>query len=226
MPIAGRIFGIRASRGLIAAAVLTLIVSAGWALQQGKEPVAVDRDPFSLYPRQVGEWSGTFSSLDPEIEQVLGASDYLAAFYRHPDEPVPVELFMAFYDKQTEGSGIHSPEVCLPVGGWEIYSFQTVPMDMDGTGYGTFEVNRAVIQRGLSEQLVYYWFEQRGKRMTNDFKAKMSVVYDSLTIDRTDGAIVRYITPILKTEPEGAADERLQRMMRETLPKLPRFVPE
>ncbi len=226
LPIAGRIFGIRASRGLIAAAVLTLAVSAGWALQQGKEPVAVDRDPFSLYPRQVGEWSGTFSMLDSDIEQVLGASDYLSAFYRHPEETAPVELFMAFYNKQTEGSGIHSPEVCLPVGGWEIYSFEAVPVDMEGTGYGTFEVNRAVIQRGLSEQLVYYWFEQRGKRMTNDFKAKMSVVYDSLTIDRTDGAIVRYITPILKDEPEGTADARLQRLMRETLPKLPRFVPE
>ncbi|MEE4212890.1 MAG: VPLPA-CTERM-specific exosortase XrtD, partial [Parvularcula sp.] len=226
LPIAGRIFSIRASRGLIAGAVLTLAVSAGWALQQGNEPVAVDRDPFSLYPRQVGEWSGTFSMLDPDIEQVLGASDYLAGFYRHPEEAAPVELFMAFYDKQTEGSGIHSPEVCLPVGGWEIFRFETVPVDMAGTGYGTFEVNRAIIQKGLSEQLVYYWFEQRGKRMTNDFKAKMSVVYDSLTIDRTDGAIVRYITPILKNEPEGTADARLQRLMRETLPKLPRFVPE
>jgi hypothetical protein len=36
-----------------------------------------------------------------------------------------------------------------------------------------FEVNRAVIQKGLSEQLVYYWFEQRGKRITNDFIAKL-----------------------------------------------------
>jgi exosortase D (VPLPA-CTERM-specific) len=224
--IAGRIMSIRAPRGLMAGALLTLAVSAGWALQQGKEPAPVDRDPFSLYPRQLGEWSGTFSMLDPDIERVLGATDYLASSYRNPEESAPVELFMAFYDKQTEGDGIHSPEVCLPVGGWEVYSFETVPVDMGVTGYGTFEVNRAIIQKGLSEQLVYYWFEQRGKRMTNDFKAKMSVVYDGLTIDRTDGAIVRYITPILKDEPEGSADERLQRLMRESLPKLPRFVPE
>ncbi|MAU53317.1 MAG: VPLPA-CTERM-specific exosortase XrtD [Roseovarius sp.] len=223
--IFARILGIRASRGLAAAALLTLGVSAGWALQQGNEPAPLDRDPFTLYPRQLGDWSGTFSMLEPDIERVLGATDYLAASYRNPAETAPVELFMAFYEKQTEGDGLHSPEVCLPSGGWEIFSFETVPVEMEGTGYGRFEVNRAVIQKGLSEQLVYYWFEQRGKRMTNDFKAKMSVVYDSLTIDRTDGAIVRYITPILKDEPEGAADERLQRLMRESLPKLPRFVP-
>lgn len=224
--IAARITGIRASRGLAAAALLTLGVSMAWALQQDKAPTPVDRDPFSLYPRQLGDWSGSFSMLEPEIEQVLGATDYLAASFHNPAATAPVELFMAFYEKQTEGSGIHSPEVCLPAGGWEIFSFDTVPVDMQGTGYGTFSVNRAVIQQGLSEQLVYYWFEQRGKRMTNDFKAKMSVVHDSLTIDRTDGAIVRYITPILQNEPEGAADARIQQLMRESLPKLPRFVPE
>lgn len=223
--IAGRIFSIRASRGLIAAAMLTLAVSGGWALQRGQEPVKIDRDPFALYPRQLGDWVGTFSMLDPDIERVLGASDYLASSYRHPDTAAPVELFMAFYNKQTEGSGIHSPEVCLPVGGWEIYSFKTVPVNMEGTGYGTFEVNRAVIQKGLSQQLVYYWFEQRGKRMTNDFKTKMSVVYDSIAIDRTDGGMVRYITPMVQNEPEGAADARLQRLMRNSLPKLPRFMP-
>lgn len=224
--IAARITGIRASRGLIVGALLTLAVSAGWVLQQGKEPTAVDRDPFALYPRQIGEWSGIFSMLDPEIERVLGATDYLVGSYRNPEAAAPVEIFMAFYDKQTEGDGLHSPEVCLPAGGWEIYSFETVPVDMSGTGYGTFEVNRAVIQKALSKQLVYYWFEQRGKRMTNDFTAKMSVVYDSLMIDRTDGAIVRYITPILEGEQDGAADARLQRLMRESLPKLSRFVPE
>jgi exosortase D (VPLPA-CTERM-specific) len=223
--IASRIIGIRASVGLATAALLTLGVSTVWVMQQDNEPAPLDRDPFILYPRQIEGWTGTFSRLEPNIERVLGATDYLAASYRNLSESAPVELFMAYYEKQNEGDGIHSPEVCLPAGGWEIFSFEAVQVDMSGTGYGRFQVNRAVIQNGLSQQLVYYWFEQRGKRMTNDFTAKMSVVYDSLMMDRTDGAIVRYITPILKNEPEMAADERLQRLMRESLPKLPRFVP-
>jgi len=88
-------------------------------------------------------------------------------------------------------------------------------VDMQGTGFDTFNVNRAVIQKGLEQQLVYYWFEQRGRRITNDFAAKLTVVYDSITIDRTDGALVRFITPILSGEPEGTADARLQRLMRD-----------
>ena len=45
---------------------------------------------------------------------------------------------------------------------------------MPGTVYGSFTLNRAVIEKGTSRQLVYYWFEQRGTRMTNDYAAKAS----------------------------------------------------
>ena len=156
---------------------------------------------------------------------MLGASDYLNATYMAPGAPAYVNMFVAFYDKQTEGSGIHSPEVCLPVGGWEIFSMEPYAVDMESTGYGDFEVNRAVIQKGLSQQLVYYWFEQRGERMTNDFSAKLSVVWDGLTRGRTDGALVRFVTPIEPGERPEDADARLQRFMREALEPLPRFVP-
>ena len=62
------------------------------------------------------------------------------------------------------------------MGGWEIFSFDPHEVSFPDTVYGTFTLNRAVIQKGLSKQMVYYWFEQRGKRFTNDFAAKMSVV--------------------------------------------------
>jgi EpsI family protein len=89
-----------------------------------------------------------------------------------------------------------------------------------------FEVNRAVIQKELRYQLVYYWFEQRGRRMTNDFRGQDDSRYDSLTRGRTDGALVRFVTPIQSGETEADADARLQRLMAEVLPRLPRFVPD
>ena len=116
--------------------------------------------------------------------------------------------------------------MCLPVGGWEVYSIEPYQVSLPGTPYGTFELNRAVIEKGTLRQLVYYWFEQRGKRFTNDYLAKASVLYDGLTIGRTDGAMVRFVTPINPDETEAMADARLQRFMDESLPRLPRFVPE
>lgn len=224
-PIALRVLGIRPSPALAAAALITTAVSAAWITQGNIEATPVDRRPFTVFPRQLDQWSGSTIRLDPEVEQVLGASDYLQADYLSAETGARVNLFVAFYNKQTEGQGIHSPEVCLPVGGWEVFSLEPHPVDMTGTGYGAFNVNRAVIQKGLSKQLVYYWFEQRGKRMTNDFKVKASVVYDSLTMGRSDGALVRFVTPIAAGETEADADARLQSFMEISLNRLPEFVP-
>ncbi|MEL6587775.1 MAG: exosortase C-terminal domain/associated protein EpsI [Pseudomonadota bacterium] len=54
------------------------------------------------------------------MAQLLGADDYLDAAFQHPDHDAPVLLFSAWYANQNGGAGIHSPEVCLPAGGWEI----------------------------------------------------------------------------------------------------------
>ncbi len=224
--VALRIFGIRASVALAVAGLLTLAVSTAWTLRPASEVQPVERDPFVLYPRQLGPWSGSPTTLDPQVEQVLGASDYLNATYIDTSSGDFVNMFVAFYDKQTEGDGIHSPEVCLPVGGWEIFSLEPYEINPRNTPYGSFTVNRAVIQKELSKQLVYYWFEQRGDRMTNDFLVKMDVVRDSLLRGRSDGAMVRFVTPIERGETEAQAEARMQRFMGQVLAKLPRYIPE
>jgi len=224
---ASRFLSIATSRGVIIAAVLSSAITAAFVLTPAPDRVLPDRDQFSLFPRRIGEWNSYTIPLDAKVAGTLGATDYINAIYTLPGEQSTyVNFFSAYYDKQTEGSGIHSPEVCLPVGGWEVFSIDPTPVSIPGTVYGDFELNRAVIEKGLSRQLVYYWFEQRGARMTNDYLAKIDVVYDSLTIGRTDGAMVRFVTPINEGETEDEADQRLQGFMAELLPKLPRYVPE
>ena len=44
-------------------------------------------------------------------------------------------------------------------------------------------------------------------------------------MDRSDGALVRLITPIPPNSDEAAADERLQVFLREFYPELGRFIP-
>jgi EpsI family protein len=97
---------------------------------------------------------------------------------------------------------------------------------LEGSSLGTFPVNRAVIQQGLNKQLVYYWFEGRGRRLTNDFVAKFYTVADSIGRGRTDGGLVRAITAIGPGETEADAEARLQRFLVEATDRLDRFVPE
>ncbi|MGR3540533.1 MAG: VPLPA-CTERM-specific exosortase XrtD [Hasllibacter sp.] len=231
-PVAGRVLTLAGSGALIAAVLLTGGVSGAWTLGRQLAPdPTIERAPFATFPTRLEGWVGRPRTLDPEVEAVLAATDYLEATYRPPpggDGPEtagPVNFFVAFYRNQAEGSGIHSPEVCLPTGGWEVFEIETHEVDMTEAGYGRFEVNRAVIEKGLSRQVVYYWFEQRGARYTGDFAAKLSVVRDGFVEGRTDGALVRFTTPVGDAEDLAAADARLEAFMRGALPRLPRFVP-
>jgi exosortase D (VPLPA-CTERM-specific) len=222
---ARRAFSIVPSRALIAAGIITAAISATWVLAPSRAAVEVEREPFSLFPSQVAGWSGTTSLLDREIEAILAADDYLAAYFRNPAHAEGVDFFVAYYHSQTDGTGIHSPEACLPAGGWEIFSLERTEIELPQTRFGTFPVNRAIIQKGTEQQLVYYWFEGRGRRVTNDFVAKFQTVADSARLGRSDGALVRVITPIAGGD-TAAADARLQAFLGDAVDRLPRFVPE
>ena len=116
--------------------------------------------------------------------------------------------------------------MCLPGGGWEVSDWAQKPVSVvTGENEINFTVNRAVIQMGLQRQLVYYWFEQRGRRIVNDFEAKFVVAWDSVLGKRTDGGLVRLVTPIGNAESEAEADERLQSFMDEIVPALPSYFP-
>jgi exosortase D (VPLPA-CTERM-specific) len=220
---AARIITLRPSIALAVAVAMTALVS-GIALSK-PSPLTLEQEraPFMLFPRELDGRSGSFASLEPDVAATLAADDYVNVTYMGGGTE-PVNLFVAYYDDQTSGTGIHAPEVCLPVGGWEIATLEQFPVDMSDTAYGAFEVNRAVIQKGTSQQLVYYFFEQRGRRMTNDFRAKMAAIWDSWVRGRRDGALVRYITPITDSGVE-AADARIQELMRASLAVMPRYLP-
>lgn len=224
-PILMRVVTVRATIPLLAAAFVTTAVSAAWQLLPAAEAPKLARQELLVFPREIDGWQAFTKKLEPDIARVLAADDYLNAFYQSPDEKTLVSFFVAYYAKQTEGQGIHSPQVCLPGGGWEIFTFEEVPVDMTDVGYGKFNANRAVIQKGLSKQLVFYWFEGRGKRIANDVRAKISVLKDSLTIGRTDGALVRYVSPIGPGETEADAEKRILGFMKSTLRYLPEYVP-
>ena len=61
--------------------------------------------------------------------------------------------------------------------------------------------------------------------LANDYRAKLNVLIDSLTKGRTDGALVRYVTPIGPEETDADAEARLLRFMEVSLKPLPQFVP-
>lgn len=184
-----------------------------------------ERQPFATFPSSIGQWLGKSKRLSWEVAEVLAADDYLHAFYAKSGADDPINLFMAFYQGQTDGRAIHSPEVCIPGDGWEIRSLERVAVPLVAGRDGTLSVNRAIVQKGLSRQLVYYWFEQRGRQLTDEFEVKWWILWDGLVRNRTDGTLVRLTTPVFEDGGEAAADRRLRGFLEAVYPELPAFLP-
>jgi EpsI family protein len=62
--------------------------------------------------------------------------------------------------------------------------------------------------------------------VANEYKAKVYMVLDAIRMNRTDGALVRVITPISSGENISDAKARVEMFTRQLNPLLPRFIPE
>ncbi|MEJ1746588.1 EpsI family protein, partial [Escherichia coli] len=83
-----------------------------------------------------------------------------------------VELYVAYYDSQRKGASVHSPKACLPGGGWQMDEFGQHTVADAGPDGAPLQVNRALISKGDTRALVYYWFMQRGRYLTSEYLVK------------------------------------------------------
>ena len=79
---------------------------------------------------------------------------------------------------------------------------------------------------GSSRALVYYWFMQRGRYLTNEFAVKWYIFWDSLTKNRTDGAMVRVMMPIDDTMDLKQAEQHAEDFIRAAEPRLYYQIPQ
>ncbi|HNR77195.1 MAG TPA: exosortase-associated EpsI family protein, partial [Parvularculaceae bacterium] len=71
-----------------------------------------------------------------------------------------------------------------------------------------------------------YWYDQRGRKIANEFVMKFWLIVDAVIRKRSDGAMVRLITPIRNDRSAGDADEKLNAMIKRVEAFLPDYVPE
>lgn len=188
------------------------------------EEVPPPRQSFIDFPMQVGAWEGKTAIMEKEYVEVLRFDDYLLADYRAATG-APVNLYVAYYNSQKAGRSAHSPSTCIPGGGWEITSMRQMAIDPPGSAVA-LTVNRTVIQRGDQKQLVFYWFQQRGRLLTNEYLVKFYLLWDALTMNRTDGALVRLTSAVRPGEDEAAAERRLVSFAKTVRPLLAAYIPQ
>ena len=105
-------------------------------------------------------------------------------------------------------------------------SLSIVPLTGVTLGGHLLSVNRAVIRHRDERALVYYFFKQRQRILTDGYAANWFLFWDAIVRGRTDGALVRLMTTVRDGETVDVADGRLAAFAGTLSPQLGRFLPD
>jgi EpsI family protein len=184
------------------------------------EPI-VPHQPLHDLPYALGAWTGEEQPLQERVVQTVGVSDYTNRVYSQLTE-APIQLYVGYYASQRTGDTIHSPKNCLPGAGWDpIHSGYVTVSIPSGR---KIVVNEYVIQQGQNKQLVFYWYQGRGRVIASEYAGKFWMVTDAISRNRTDGALVRLVTPM--NDGEAKARARLTGFTQVLFPKVDALIPK
>jgi len=205
------------------AVVLLLLITALILNTRSDTDRTPATEPLSAFPNSIAGWNGSDQPIDNETLEVLGAGDFLSRNYTRGARTAPIDLFIAYFPTQRTGVSIHSPKNCLPGAGWSFESSDTAVLT-DANGKPR-RVGEYIITNGGTRQFVIYWYQSHGRSIPGEYMARIYMVADAISTNRTDGALVRVITPFNPSEPTIAARERAEEFTRQFASFLPRFIP-
>jgi EpsI family protein len=201
-----------------------LAATAIFLQARGHNEILPGREPLASLPHQLGEWTGTDVPMQQDVLEILGPGDFLQRYYENTSVSQPfVDLFLAYFPSQRAGDTIHSPKHCLPGSGW--LPTESGRVSISFPGRPPFEVNRYVIAKGDDRQLVLYWYWAHDRALASEYWAKFYLVTDSIRLNRSDGSLVRVITPLSPGEAVEAAQQRLLSFAANVVPQLDRYIP-
>ncbi len=178
----------------------------------------------SSFPYQIGAWTGSDIPISQQELDILGPGEYLERDYENTSQPEPsINLYIPFFPTQKAGDTIHSPDHCLLGAGWFPLSRERIQLRRpDGS---SVPVNRYVVSKMGERQLVLYWFQAHGRVVASEWAAKYYLISDSIRMNRSDGGMVRLMTPMLEGESADAAQARMMKLGSQLLPLLDRYIP-
>ncbi|WP_447979462.1 exosortase C-terminal domain/associated protein EpsI [Candidatus Nitrospira bockiana] len=209
---------------VILALVMLLSTWGSLQLLSHGEPVP-SKKPFADFPLTIeGRWTGKELGMDQSVLDILKLTDYMMRLYvptTQTERALPVWLYVGYYQSQRTGSTYHSPKNCLPGAGWQFVESHHVVVPASPTA--SILINKVLIQKGLDRQVILYWYHDRGRIIASEYWAKGYMIWDAMTQNRTDGALVRISVPVTTT-PEDAYQHGLK-FLQDAWPLLIDFMP-
>ncbi len=160
----------RTQATIICASVLAAMAAGGFAVRASDAPELA----LGLASVNIGERNYIETALDADFQDVLRARETLFRTY-HPDADEPVWVFLGYFDRQREGSQVHSPRHCYPGSGWNIVEERAVDAAWrDGT------LPALVVDNGSEQRLVCFWYQMPFAIESDVLRLKLVLTRESL----------------------------------------------
>jgi EpsI family protein len=193
----------------------------------GTNPVKI-LQPLNNFPDQIGEWKQTHTRpADQKIIDVLGVADSIDYTYKDKKGNY-VNLYVGFYESVGTTGTYHSPKNCIPGGGWGIAKTKTAQISPEKSPSDNranlVNISEMIIRNRNQYQVVFYWYQNRGRIISSEYWEKIYLVLDALKMKRRDGSFVR----LMAQASDGditKAEEILIDFSEQVIPQLDNFLP-
>ena len=122
----------------------------------------------------VGERPYVETALDAEFQEVLRARETLFRTY-DPAADEPVWVFLGYFDRQREGSQVHSPRHCYPGSGWNIVEERWVEAP-----WRAGKLPALVVDNGSERRIVCFWYQTPVAIENDVLRLKLALTRQSL----------------------------------------------
>ena len=148
-------------------------IAVNWFVNRGE--TQIDRKPLTELSHTLGDWQqrGNEIKFSEQTESVLRTSDYTMREYTFSDGRV-ANIYVGYYSSQRSGATYHSPQNCLPGAGWVMKDPQIIDITMaEGK---TFKANRYIIENGIYNEVMIYWYQGRGRVEASEYSDKINTI--------------------------------------------------
>ena len=201
--------------------VCVLLLLSGLFINLHSDIYVPTNKPFAEFPVSYKGWHMVEESFfSTDVLKVLKPTDYLYRKYESGDGSI-VYLYIGYHGGGKTSGEVHSPKNCLPGGGWYRAAEQEVPFD---TGQRRIAVVKAVYQREDQKDLFLYWYQVKGRALSDEYLLKTFEIVNSILYRRRDAAFIRVSVPVADN-PEAAFQAGMK-FLGDFYPVIKEFLPQ
>ena len=211
-------------------ALCLVLLTSGYAAQAGLESLTVTerpplRRPLATIPTQLGSWIGRDEPMDPAILKEAQATDHLNRIYE--DTTHPGRRVSLWINYSEHGLNLrHSPEVCLPSGGWSKVESLCRVVEVDGPAGARTPISLLAYSQGELVQGIGFWYYIFGEGRLENYVRTLPITSRSSHGRTTRGSGLTVEVFGLADETAGPDAEAFRQFATELLEALDPILPE